>query len=154
VLDESGKPRDGVRVLATSGSILTRGRTRADGRFVVEGLERDREYDLTTWQAGYVPERRESIRPDASGLVFRLDRGLRATGRVVDAHGEPITLASLSARVKDGPSLPTRTTSAYGGRFELAGLPEGTIELTVRRRERRATFTVRAGDRDLELVLK
>jgi hypothetical protein len=154
VLDQNGEPRAGVRVRATSGSILTRAHTRVDGSFVVEGLERDREYLLTTWCAGYVPERRDGIRPDATGIVFGLDPGLRTTGRVVDEHGEPVTLANLDARVKDGPELPCHTQSAAGGRFELAGLPDGMIELTVRKHKRLATFTFRAGDRDLVFVLK
>jgi hypothetical protein len=154
VLDGNGEPSAGIWVRTTAGTTLTGDRTDLDGRFVVEGLDPGREYRLTTWRNGYVPEVREGIRAGARGVQFTLDPGLRSTGRVVDARGEPVKLASLSVRVCNGPSLPSWAQAGPDGRFELGGLPEGTMEVTVRMHKRLATFTFRAGDRDLVFVLK
>lgn len=146
VFDADGEPRERVCVRTTIGTTLTRSYTDYEGRFTVKGLDPARAYRLTTWVYGYVPEIRDGIRAGAKDVRFTLDPGRRSTGRVVDGRGNPV--AKLKLRTK--PALPLYRVTNEDGRFDLPGLPEGPIEV----RAGAQVFRFRAGDRDLEFVLK
>jgi hypothetical protein len=146
VLDASGEPRKGVWVRTTVGTTLTGSYTDYDGRFTVKGLDPSLEYRLTTWIRGYVPEIRDGIRAGTKDVRFTLDPGRRSTGRIVDARGDPV--AKVKLRIS--PRIPLYPVTDKEGRFDLRGLPDGPIEV----RAGTQVFRFRAGDRDLEFVLK
>jgi protocatechuate 3,4-dioxygenase beta subunit len=77
---------------------------------------------------------------DISGVVWKVRRGLRASGTVVDGAGAPVTFATVSARSKPGsdPQAPPRgywvtaTTDGMGA-FVLRGMGPASYEIDVSR---------------------
>lgn len=92
------------------------------------------------------------VTADTASLAGQSDPGVVVTGRVVDGDGAPVAGANVEAR---GPVTRT-SSSAAGGRFRFAGLPEGRYVLQVTRlgyEGPATTVQVRGGMSPVELVL-
>jgi hypothetical protein len=133
VADESGDPIPNARVTLSTAAlgtpvVLTDG----DGRFALTA-----------------PPGRQSIVASKSGrarsegisaivgqpIEIRLHRSAVISGRVVDAFGDPVAMARVSAQLPSNtPTNPTRVASAETddrGEYRLAGLPAGTFVVAV-----------------------
>lgn len=160
VVDEAGRPVAGAEILATytmSPALLNRmsayqsgglARSNESGRFRLVPLASDIAYELKVKKPGFAPAQvelpaREAGQP-AQDLRIVLRAGRTAFGLVTDGQRQPVagarvTLqpsapAGLSARRLSSRNPPDRfegiTDSA--GRFEVASLPAGTYDVTVR----------------------
>lgn len=164
---DTRRPLDGVEVRAAAADLGGRpslrgfsgtgqmvARTGAGGRFELRGLTYDTPYELHLRRTGYAPGT-EPLPPIASAapgaalpvLALTLDRGRRATGRVLDEEEQPIAGATVTlqraapagdlrgrmprllARAAEEPFA--ATTDAHGV-FQIAGLPAGRFDLEAR----------------------
>lgn len=128
VVDEDGRPIEGVRVRAQRrkpglpGMLLPRppgnrvAMTDTAGRFRVDGLlSRDQRYQLDVRKLGYTHALIERASADAPLADITLYRHRVATGQVVDANGEPVhefRLGMMRDRVDGEPPV-----LAQGGRY-------------------------------------
>jgi len=143
VLDSGGAPVAGAAVLIGSeqarrarlhdgGSGLSmlgpRLTTGADGRFAAEGLELG-DTPVQVRAAGWGLWRGSvEIRQGAAAqLEARLEPGVRVSGRVTDAAGQPAARAQLDAG--DGGFADFSARAAADGSFLLEGLPAGALQL-------------------------
>ena len=100
-----------------------------------------------------MPESREGIRAGTRDVVFRLDPGLTSAGRLADASGKPLPNVQLQVRPESGLQLPLYPKTDGEGRFVMAGLPDENIQIRATIGNRKATWEIRAGDRDIRLQL-
>ncbi|HVV83955.1 MAG TPA: carboxypeptidase regulatory-like domain-containing protein [Kofleriaceae bacterium] len=161
------KTPDGAPVAGADVSVVTRGGifwrprrqafTGADGRYVIEGLPR-RELDVVAWHPDGAsaiaavdlaaePERQLDLVLDVRGAI---------DGLVVDGAGEPIGDAQVLAEpVWNGGTADQQawsirgvqqTLTDPGGRFHLAGLPDGDYRIRAARQgaDEDALWTARA----------
>ncbi|HKV11424.1 MAG TPA: carboxypeptidase-like regulatory domain-containing protein, partial [Thermoanaerobaculia bacterium] len=159
VVDESGRGIAGAEIKATlqdtsrplfrfsqlpGGSTARSG---VSGRFVLGSLVPDASYGLLVVKPGFAPARTELLPGgNASGLRIVLRTGRSAFGQVLDQRRSPVAGAQVAlrparptdmrARVRETlfPTAPFEGTTDAAGRFELAHLPAGTYDLTVRGR--------------------
>jgi hypothetical protein len=121
----------------------------ADGAFQFETLAGGR-YRLSAERAGYTdlaidPSadlRRETHEIELAdggaldGIRLVLRRAGSIAGRIVRPDGAPAADAEVMAGLRASPDAPlrivTRTTSAFDGRYELAGLPPGAFVVAAR----------------------
>lgn len=174
LVDESGQPVEGARVLCTrEGAALdarpARARSDADGRFELTGLS-DGAHVLTASRSGFAAERRGGIEPDGAEeeeIVLTLRRGTSVELRVYGADGRPLAGASARFQRTDQPGAETadpggavvdlftgKQTTDAEGRLELGRFVPGIYELEVWRgplRRLRPSVQVEAGDDVLEL---
>ena len=120
----------------------TRGSTgQEDGSVLVKGVLPGT-YEVTVRCQGHVAEESypDVVISDASleGLSWTVHAGQTIRGVVVDAAGEPLEGARVSARGKATDDPRARLASSWGerteadGEFELSGLLPGTYELSAR----------------------
>jgi hypothetical protein len=126
VLDPTGAPVPGARV-AAQGDPAASGRTAADGRVRLEGLDPASPYELRATGERWLPG---TVVPWApSDVVVRLRAPAEVAGVVVDAEGRPITGARVTG------STATESDSEWAdehGAFALRGLSGGPCALVVR----------------------
>jgi hypothetical protein len=89
---------------------------------------------------------------DSTRVAIRLEDGSTLSGRVVDAQRQPVSGASVGSS-DDGSAL---VSTDELGRFELAGLADGPVNVFASSAGFAPTQLrgVRAGDRNLEIVLE
>ena len=101
--------------------------------------------------------RREALFADRPERVLRLEQPATISGRVIDSLGR--RLSGVELRHAHGPRAWVRTTSQRGGRFSIGDLPSGrvelhyetntgvsgTVEVEVKRGEKRSDFVLRIG---------
>jgi hypothetical protein len=132
VVDEQGRPIQGVRVSAETGEFHNRSdtRSRPDGRYelsvsagvftLVAGGPR-----AVEWEGdGYAPERLHGLHARAGetleGLDFLLGQGARLKGRVRFEHGSPASEAGVRGLI--GNEWQFLGACGDDGRFELDGV--------------------------------
>ena len=162
VLDEEGAPiaKASVEVLLPSRTNDGIGwaTTAADGTFRIEGLDASHTFTVRAWKSNaYAPTAAADVVPGTTEVVLRLSRGLRLSGRIVDAAG--CALPGVYELVPEVGGRGTGFEATADGRFEVAGLAPGTwrIEARVVRgsdgKYLQGTATVRAGDENVEVRL-
>ena len=134
VFSPSGEPVAGARVSARGG--LHDARTDEEGRYRLAGLEPG-EVTVTAWAEGFVGATATvEAGPAETTLDLVLGRGVRVSGRVVRAGGEPLSgsVVGLEADPFDGSALlgsgPNALTRADGS-FEIAPVGDGEFRLVV-----------------------
>lgn len=147
----AGAPAPGVWIRATVGSVLTGAYTDQDGRFEIVGLVPGRDYRLTVWSRGFVPETRTVVAGER-GVRFVLEPGLTATGRVVYADGKPVANRPLIVRTEVGRELAAYPVTDKEGRFEVSGLPDERIAIEFIDGKRWRCGSFQAGARDVVLT--
>jgi protocatechuate 3,4-dioxygenase beta subunit len=135
VLDEAGGPAVGVRVAAypeqNDRNLAPRYATSGDdGRFVIQALA-ESTYRLLGGGVGQDWEKLDSVtvRAGTDGVVIKVRRLCRISGRVVNDEGEPVR-CSVGWRQKfsNGSRSSGRSTDNEG-RFTITGLRPGTVTL-------------------------
>lgn len=139
VLDEAGRPVEGATVRAAG----VAGRTGADGRFVLDGVESLA--PLVTVTAGLEPgaqapgldprlavERaRVETAPGAAPVTLFLAREQTLTARLVDGLlGTPLAWVQVVVQTRDGRVVLDRPVALDEGRLLLGGLPRAGLTLT------------------------
>lgn len=120
-----------------------RASTERDGSVRVESLMPG-EYSVEVWCPDGLSETKYPAitvaDKDISGVVWKVTRGFRASGTVVDSAGAPVAFASVSARSKRGSdtSPPSRSawvtaTTNAAGAFELRAMPPARYGVDVSR---------------------
>jgi len=163
VVDEAGRPVDKSSVYATIGPPSTPGAgtetrcvwTKADGRFVLDGLPAG----VVTFKVdapGHYFEDPVSVELATGETVLALElpveSGCSVSGRVLGPSREPIPDARVSAE-----GHPAHAQSDENGRYRVSGLPPGPVALTVWARGRigaRETLDLDPGEEALDLVLE
>jgi protocatechuate 3,4-dioxygenase beta subunit len=141
-----------------------RGRTRADGTFLLSRLGAGQAYRLEVKAEGFLPARLDAT-PGAAGekrppLRIVLDRGAAVTGRLIDSAGQPVTGAALSLMALPEGMTETWSTdhplsamSDAAGRFRLGPAEPGRFQLDLIHPDfalaTRPTIAV-AGSRDVD----
>jgi protocatechuate 3,4-dioxygenase beta subunit len=132
VLDSQGKPVDGawIEVQRTdSPTSERRGRTDAEGRCLLDGIEPGR-YEVSA-RSEEQGQARTTLDATA-GVTARelvLAKGVEVSGRVSDESGEPVPGASLSLRpVGKGATLTAH--AAADGTFRVQSVGDGTFRLS------------------------
>jgi carboxypeptidase family protein len=154
VVDAAGRPLAGAALSAAPAAARfqlqlplrppVRARSGRDGGFVLRPLGSGVPYEVTASLPGFAPTRLTlaELRPLAvrSGLRLVLRRGRAVRGRVVDAAGQGIAAAMVQvipvSSVSNNPfagagESPHPATADAGGRFAVAGLLPGRIDLLV-----------------------
>ena len=172
LFDQRGSPIAGMWVSASDGETSRRATTGLDGAFSVTGLPAgaytlsahvpalDVELPLVRSE----PESPVRLSPGAlhrTGLrVFARHEGHAIAGRVEGASGEPVADASvMMGRGPHGEPYPSADApsaiTGLDGRFELASVPAGSFDLSVRSPdgERVTVRGVEAGRRDVVVRL-
>ncbi len=136
VVDARGAPIEGVVVQAyfrgPSLHPIGQGASGEDGRFAIEGLDRGPHVLVATH-----PSRPRAQLPQVMtgtrDARIEMAAGIAVTGRVIDEDGQPVPAFTVIARVARGALVRHNvgSVSSYDpeGRFELAGLTEGELEL-------------------------
>ena len=126
-------------------------RTAKDGRFEIAGLEEGKSYELHAWTTGRIKFKRTLAAP--ADLVILLPQGLKVTGRLRDAAGEPLRKTTLRFTHTDGTK--THATTDDEGRFDAGGFAEGEYKVEYWRPTDKpgwiACGKVSAGARNVEL---
>ena len=67
------------------------------------------------------------VKPGGEAVVLKVKKGVPASGRLLDAHGDPVRTHLLSAMHIEGDPGPGARTAIHGneGRFDFAGLAPG-----------------------------
>jgi len=115
------------------------------------------EYVVKAWHPDWICDEERRVTVSAGGTVedvdFVLDAGVTITGRVVDAHGEPVWGAWVDV-LADSPGSSDITISNEEGAFCLRALRPGTHALKVFARDFiRHTGTIEAPAEDVVIVL-
>src|SRR5438094_338128 len=112
----------------------------ADGRFVITGLVPGK-YALTAAKPGFaktmfgqqegvaLPARLSvGVAAHVEGIEVRLLRAAAISGRVIDAGGEPVVMASVTAEIADGRQVKQAASRQTddSGEYRLGGLSAGT----------------------------
>jgi protocatechuate 3,4-dioxygenase beta subunit len=144
VVDETGTPLANVALAAEATSregrpaayhpdnAVGRGRSDAQGRFVIPNLRAGATYALAATLPGFTPARLPFAGQRDLGdieLVLRPARG--AFGRVIDIRDQPIPGVEVTVRRSGGPESVNATTDA-AGRFHVAALPATTVDIQAR----------------------
>lgn len=129
--DEAGRPLDDAYVHLRAGDHEHTARTSADGRFRIAGLEAETSYELRVWKPGYVWIVLDDVRPGDTAPRLVANRGLTASGRIFDAHGQPLELVEVGLRHAET-GAPGQTTTDRDGRFVVTGLVPGDYRVFVR----------------------
>lgn len=162
VLDEDNRPLAGVRMEAHITPAAARpkafrltqddGRSLSDaaGRFFLDGLSGDEEYEVTARKPGYAPTRASvktaaaslSTPPQPLRLVLQAARTAR--GQVLDAAEQPLAGVEIAVfssppggsdpRNAAPPPDASRARSDATGRFTLAALPGSPVDIRATKR--------------------
>jgi len=133
----------------------------ARGRFTIGLLPVGPKYKLLAAADGYGDEEREFTfkRPGAltiKDVVLELADKVVA-GVVVDANGQPVAGAKVSARGRSmgmGWSTLKSAATDAAGRFEIKGLCKGEVSLSVRKDDHSGYDSVKAGDTNVKIVVR
>ncbi len=126
VFDEEGEPVAGaaVRLRSRRGVSDVHGRFHLTGTTLGPGTLRVEHSEFKRYQ--------QEVLVEAAGNVLEivLERGLVASGRVVDERGEPVPGAQLALERRDWRD-PRRheTVSGVDGRFQVSGVVDGAYDL-------------------------
>jgi protocatechuate 3,4-dioxygenase beta subunit len=136
-LDPAGEPGAGrpAGAARASEAEVARARTAADGGFRLEGVVRGRAR-LRVEGGGVLAAEVRFVEVPADALRLLVAREIAIGGRVVDG-GAPGQGARVFARALDGAGAYEAIADA-GGRFALAGLPEGVYRVWAVHRDRAA----------------
>ena len=130
VLAPHGAPAANARVLLESDDDPSTSRADERGAFTLTGL-RPGPVALSAQGVDDAPGERLELElapgEERTGLVLHLRAGATITGEVVDGAGRPEVDQSVFARDDSGARVRTKTDAE--GRFVLAGLAEGEVEL-------------------------
>ena len=97
-----------------------------DGAFTLEGLDPALTYTVSTHGGGYKQASVEAS-PGGTELLIELEAGLRLSGRLLDADGDPLPQgANVWAH---GPGGNAQAQVGEDGEFELSGLGEGEFTI-------------------------
>jgi hypothetical protein len=99
--------------------------TDADGAFTLKRLAAGASYDVHASVDGRAPAKAAGVAAGTASVRLRLTAGLRSTGRMLDAHGEPVKDTSLTFATDASP-VKARAKTGADGRFEVSGLLPGT----------------------------
>jgi hypothetical protein len=142
VHDTNGEPVRGAFVLArpegTDGAASMRDAghavTAADGGYAIEGVEPGT-YRVIASATGFVTGERGSLAVTEDEHVaadFRLERGAKLRGKVVDPQGNPVAGALLFAGTPGSAApLGGPTSSDVNGDFQLTAPPAAAVDLAV-----------------------
>jgi carboxypeptidase family protein len=125
VVDETGAPVARATVMAMEASeVRSATETGTDGAFELKALDAGTAYDLHASMKGKAPAKLERVAAGTKDARLALSVGLSATGRLLDADGNPLKETSLVLTTDASP------TRAYGktdadGRFTVTGLLPG-----------------------------
>lgn len=100
-----------------------------------------------------------TLRTGMPSATLRLERALTIRGRVTDADGRPIVLQGgqpVYVNARKGDQWFSGTTAGSDGRFELRGLPAGTVTLQIwgGNEFKQATVEVVAGSDGVSIALE
>jgi hypothetical protein len=136
---------------------MSSGQTDGEGRFRLASLIPG-EYRLQV-QAGddFLPP--AILRTGASPVTLRLERALTIRGRVTGPDGSPIAQTATSrvyVNARRGEQWLSGTTAGDDGRFELRGMPTGTVTLQVWAGQdyKHAQLDVASGRDDVSIVVE
>lgn len=148
VTDTRGRPLEGAEVRAfpaarerMPGWIFGGGersggvRTRPDGTFRIERLERGARFNVTAKHPGYVHADVPGVEaPTEEPIRIEMKAALTLAGQVVNPEGAPVPDAAV-AQVEDSPlggtSIDTAASTDSDGRFRVTGLSPGSLDLIV-----------------------
>lgn len=137
-------PLGGTREVSGTSAPSQDARTDAAGGFTVAGLEPGLR-KVAVQASGHAPWRGEAevFEHGTSTLEVRLQPGTTVVGRVVDAQGAAVR-AEVSTALVLGPLQPfwNATSTDSEGRFRLADLAPGELELFAEARQGRARATL------------
>jgi RNA polymerase sigma factor (sigma-70 family) len=159
VVDEDGNAVASASVTARpeGGGPAVFGQTQADGTFVLDGVSDLARCVVSVSKAEFLDAQTGDVAPGATDVRIRLARGLRATGRILQADGNPFANCVVTLTLDAGEHRVTVVADA-DGRFTAAGLREGTYRVEVRlsissgpSARPRSCGTLRAGELDLVL---
>lgn len=122
----TGDPIAGVSVVANG----EHARTDAEGHAVLARLSGDRvRFDIEA--AGRSPRSFFAERPsgDVAQVEIELVEGGGMEGAVIDYRGDPVSGSRVVVRGADTGEVLAETTTSIGGRWSVAGLPEGDVEV-------------------------
>ncbi len=106
-----------------------RATTDGDGQYRIEGIPPGK-HTLEAHAEGYRRAVRDvELTPAAAAVDFALERGLEASGRVVDDAGNPVPGARLLLVAGQNAFDSPRTVSGADGTFRFSGLQDGTYRL-------------------------
>ncbi len=126
VVDGEGRPVPDASVSLTAGDGTRTSPTDRDGRFALSPVVPGRA-ELLVRAAGFAPRHRSVDVTGDAELSVRLEPPARVAGRVLDVEGRPVEDAVV--RWTDVRLATLDARSDAQGRFELVGLPAGTVKL-------------------------
>jgi hypothetical protein len=172
VVDANGAPRAGLAIVGVDGrgvglptprteggGVLAEDTTDAAGTFTLRALPQGNVLVVPRWDQEALAIVGERVRIDAgraqpSFVELVVPETWRLTGRAVDRNGGPVAGASVRVAGPDGSTLFIEESDAQG-RFELAALAPGEVEVVAYAEERRLTaLPVRASPDGGEVVLR
>lgn len=160
VVDEDDKPVAHASITATpsGGGPAVFTQTREDGTFVLDGVSDLTKYDVSVSSAEFLDQQADDVAPGTSDVRIKLVRGLRATGRILQADGKAFANCVVTLTLQDGEHRVGVAADA-DGRFTAVGLHEGTYRVEARPSfssgppaKPRPCGTLRAGDVNVDLV--
>lgn len=96
------------------------------------------------------------IQPGAADVVVKIKRGVALSGKLVDAHGDPVKTHMLTAASLDNPRTPAAWTAIKDddGSFHFAGVAPGRLRILARIGKKSVVVgVVTAPAKDVELKL-
>ena len=123
VVDSSGQPVSGARIMETSGGRIPNVFSDTDGLFKIEGLAAGY-HTIRAEKAGYVNATADADVPTAAPLILTLKSGATITGRVVGLTDSDLSITTVYA---SGSGSNARAQVEAGGAFTLRGVPDGKV---------------------------
>lgn len=104
VIDERGAPvvQAQVWVRAPTGKDIILVYSGEDGRIDVGGLDEGTGYAVEAFRAGFRAARSSGVRAGGDSITLVMERGISASGCVIDADGEPLAGARVELTPSDG----------------------------------------------------
>jgi hypothetical protein len=162
LVDEAGAPLAGqawVHAMSKKGG-QKYSQPKTDGTFEIAGLENGEKYTLQAQAQGRVNVTVEDVLAGSKDVKIVLNKGLEASGHVVDAAGKAMANTHVMFTHSDGKHTQWVQTQA-DGRFTVGGLVDGTYEAKIwqqtadgRSGEWKAAGSIKPGDRDTELRIQ
>ncbi len=166
VVDGDGNPVAGARLLllrqTPDGVVTSQSASDPAGRFAFNALAEGEQADLEVRAEGFVTTLLPGLASASEGgpLEIVLAAGIRLSGLVLDADGQPVAgaLVSAVAGSGEGAGQPRLSATDADGRFDIAELPAGELSLRARRANGPAgpelRLEVAAGENRADLELK
>lgn len=140
VMDESGKPLDGIRlIVGNSGRgphVSGEAWTDKSGKYRFDGIGKATRLHVEVYPDRFARETRDGIPVNSSDVDFKLSRHARVTGRVLDGRsGEPVTdfkVRSVSFRIREyGYPDEWKTVHSENGGFVLDEVEPPAVRIEV-----------------------